>query len=281
MARPRKDVSAYFGRKIRDTKLKVIRGAGRDSQGRIRVKVLCDCGKRKVGILSQVLSGHTKSCGCLKHQRYVEHTQRVVDRLTPTQIRQCFLTTVDKNEPKPALPPEVIKAGYYRRVEQLKALPYNDMAEIQFHVRRHEKYAQIAKKSGLHPAEVAWIYKYVIKPEIKAQRDDIDTLNQLKDFALCSIAGAKGNLEEQKRNRFWGHELRTPGSKPGPKVELGWAWEWMMTYAPFMKLNPKEEDLLNWFRLTAARTFQMRRDKRREMAQRELEKRCNDIEAAA
>jgi len=175
----------------------------------------------------------------------------------------------------------VIKGGYYRRAEQLKALPYDDMVEIRFLARRHEKYAQIAEKSRLHPAEIAWIYKHVIKPEIKKQRNDTDTQNDLKDFALCSIAGAKGNLEEQKRNRFWGHELHTPGSKPGSKVELGWAWEWMMKYAPFMKLNSKEEDLLSWFRLTAARTFQMRRDKRRGMAQRELEKRCNEIEAAA
>ena len=123
MARPRKDVSAYFGRKVPGTRLKVMREAGRDSYGRIRVKVLCDCGKRKAVVLSQVLSGHTKSCGCLKHQRHVEYTQGAVDRLSATQITQCFLAIVDKNAPRPDLPQEVIVSAFIRRTESLKSMP--------------------------------------------------------------------------------------------------------------------------------------------------------------
>jgi hypothetical protein len=48
-----------------------------------------------------------------------------------------------------------------------------------------------------------------------------------------------------------------------------------------MKLNSKEENLLNWFRLTAAHTFNARRDKRREMGRRQSEKKWSEFEAAA
>jgi hypothetical protein len=245
------------------------------------VKALCDCGKRKEVVLSQVLSKHTKSCGCRKHQLYVAHTQRAVDRLTPTQIKQCFLATVDKSAPKPDIPSNVIMAEYYRHAEQLKALPYNDIVEIQFRVRRHEKYEQIAKKSGLHPAEVAWIYRHVIKPDIEALLNYIKTQEEEKLIALNAIAYAKAKLENQKRNRFWANELRTHGSKSRGADEFGSAWRWMMNRPQFIRLNSNEEDLLNWFRLTAERTFCARRDKRREMARRQSVKRWNDIEAAA
>ncbi len=78
------------------------------------------------------------------------------------------------------------------------------------------------------------------------------------------------------------HELRTPGGLTKRKDDLGWAWHWMMNCAPYMKLNSDEESLLNRFRLTAAYTFQMRRDKRREMAsRRQSEKKWSEFEAAA
>ena len=85
MARPRKDVSTYCGQQIAGTKLTLLREAGRDPKGRILMMARCDCGKERdcekeiPVVLSQVLSGHTKSCGCLKHQRHVEYTQGAVE----------------------------------------------------------------------------------------------------------------------------------------------------------------------------------------------------------
>jgi hypothetical protein len=240
-----------------------------------------------------VLSGHTISCGCIKHKRYVDHVRKEARRLSPATIKQCFLSVVDPNAPKPDLAKDVIVAAYYRRAERLKSLPDHVALDVRLRVLAHDDYAAIAKDNHLHPAEVAWIYKHVIKPEIEAQReaaiegqhdgDEIETSNHLKDLALRSIASAKAELEggKRKRNRFWADELRTPSNNPGPKDDLGWAWHWMMNCAPFMKLNSKERNLLNWFRLTAARTFRARRDKRRRMARRQLEKKWNDIEAAA
>ena len=80
--------------------------------------------------------------------------------------------------------------------------------------------------------------------------------------------------------------MHNPGSKASQKARLDvdsldFSWRWMETNAENMKLDSDEQDLLKWFRETAKRTFKWRRDKRREMAQRELEKRWNDIEAAA
>jgi hypothetical protein len=288
MARPKKDVSKYFGQKIQGTRLKVIKEAGRDSQGRILVKVLCDCKKqknkkqkKKIVILSQVLSGHIKSCGCLKHELHVKYIQHAVDQLTSTEKLQCFLATADKYAPKPDLQARVITSAHCRHTESLKTLPDHVALDVRLRVLAHENYAAIARDNGLQPAEIGWIYKHVIKPEIKARPDAIETQSHLKGSALFDISCAKEKLQEQKRNRFWASELRTPGSKPGPKEALGFAWVWMMDCAPFMELNSEERNLLNWFRLTAARTFRARREKRREMAQRELEKRWNDVEAAA
>jgi hypothetical protein len=295
MARPKKDVSAYFGQKIQGTQLKVIKEAGRDSQGRILVKVLCDCGERKVAILSQVLSGHTMSHGCVKHQRYVEHTQRAVDRLTPTQIRECFLATADDNAPKPDLPSDVITAGYYRHVESLKSLPESVMVIVRKGVMAHDTYESIARDTALHAAEVGWLAKNIIRPEAKHRQE-------MKDHALSNIRYTKQAREyerehrpedeewrrkrELQEERFSAGALHDPGSKASKKARLdvdslAFSWHWMKTEAQSMKLDSDEQDLLKWFRETAERTFKGRRDQRRKMAQRELEKRLNDIEAAA
>ena len=84
-------------------------------------------------------------------------------------------------------------------------------------------------------------------------------------------------LKEQRRTWFLARELHTPGGVSKRKDDLGGAWHWMMDFAPYTKLNSAEESLLNWFRLTAAYTFQKSRDKRREMGRRQSEKRWNDI----
>jgi hypothetical protein len=191
-----------------------------------------------------VLSEHTISCGCLKHKRYVEHVEKDVSRLSPDTIKQCFLSVVDSNAPKPDLSEDVILAAYYRRTESLKSLPDHVALDVRLRVLAHDDYAAIARDNGLHPAEVAWIYKHVIKPEIEAQRKEIIALVVLKIIALNDIAFAKAKLEKRNRNRFWGNELRTPGSKSGGEDEFGRAWHWMMDFAPFMKFNSKEEGLL-------------------------------------
>ena len=302
MARPKKDVSAYFGQKIQGTKLKVIKEAGRDSRGRIRVKAICDCGKRKVVTLSEVLSGHTKSHGCVKHQRYVEHTQRAVDRLTSSQIRECFLATADDNAPKPDLPPDVIKAGYYRHVESLESLPKSVMATVRRRVLAHDTYESIARDTALHAAEIAWLAKHVVRPEAKHRQE-------MKDHALSNIRYAKqaweyerevqsrsrkGRLDyeewrrerELREERFSACELHDPGSKASQKARLDvdsldFSWHWIKTEASQMKLDSDEQDLIKWFRETAERTFKWRRNNRRKMARRQVEKRRDDVEAVA
>ena len=239
------------------------------------------CKKEIPVVLSQVLSGHTKSCGCLKHQRHVEFTQGAVDRLSAAQIMQCFLATVDKNAPKPDLPQHVIVSAFIRRTESLDSLPGDVALDVRLRVLAHDNYAAIARDHGLDPAEIAWIYKHRIKPPIEAQRREGITQDHLRNLALRDIANAKETLKEQKRNRFWANELQTPGNKSSRKAHLGFAWQWMMDCAPFIKLNSDEEGLLNWFRLTATRTFRARRDKRREMAGPRHEERWNEIETAA
>ena len=89
-----------------------------------------------------------------------------------------------------------------------------------------------------------------------------------------------------QEERFSAGELHDPKSKASQKTRLDvdsldFSWHWMKTNAQSTKLNSDEQDLLKWFRETAERTFKWRREKRREMAQRALEKKCDDIKAAA
>jgi hypothetical protein len=91
---------------------------------------------------------------------------------------------------------------------------------------------------------------------------------------------------ELQEERFSARELHYPGSKASQKARLDldsldFAWHWMKTEAPHMKLDCDELDLLRWFCETAERTFERRRDKRREMVRSQLEKRSDDIEVTA
>lgn len=277
-----------------------------DSHRSALVRCRCECGTKMVTRLSYVLSGHTVSCGCVKHQRYIEHMQRTVKGLSPTLTLQCFLSFVDPKAPKPRFPADRIKAGYYRRTEELKSLPDSVMVTLRERVLAHDTYASIAQDIDLHTAEVAWLAKHVIRPEARRRQE-------MKDHALLNIRRAKEGREyerkelqevrrwrqkreldykewqrerELREERFSASELHDPGSKVSRKAQLDFgsldfAWHWMESQAPHVNLDSDEQDLLNWFRKTAQCTFELRRDKRREMAQRQLEKRFNYIEAAA
>jgi hypothetical protein len=244
--------------------------------------------------------------------------QRAVKGLSPTLTLRCFLSFIDPKAPKPDLADDRIKAGYYRRTEELKSLPNSVMVALRERVIAHDDYASIARDTGLHTAEVAWLAKHVIRPEARQRRVEQSISNEMKDHALLNILHAKEGREyerkelrevqewrrkhrerergldcrewrrerELREERFSASELHNPGSKVSQKARLDFdsldfAWHWMKTNAPHMKLDSNEQDLLKWFRETAERTFQWRRDNRREMARRQSEKKWNDIEAAA
>lgn len=65
------------------------------------------------------------------------------------------------------------------------------------------------------------------------------------------------------------------------RTEMKVALNWMMYCAHYVTLTTKEEDLLEWFRLTVAHTVRVRTDMRRKMAGRHPEVSWIDIEAAA
>ena len=50
-------------------RLTVIKEAGKDKNGRVRWKCLCDCGKITIVRRSSLQSGDTKSCGCLRAEK--------------------------------------------------------------------------------------------------------------------------------------------------------------------------------------------------------------------
>lgn len=66
-----KDITGQrFGR------LTVTEFCGRDSKGRMLWKCRCDCGTEKVVLANKLLTGRTKSCGCLRNELSKERMTR-------------------------------------------------------------------------------------------------------------------------------------------------------------------------------------------------------------
>ncbi len=293
MARPKKDISQYLGKRIEGTMVTVIREAGHDSRGCICVIGLCDCGKKRRMVLTELLSGHTVSCRCRKHENHVQFTQRAVDRLTLEDLRDCFLSTVDSRATKPDLPRRVITSAFIRYRDALKARLENDLAGVRKKVLDNRPYTDIAKEFNLHPAEVAWLAKHVIRPEEQRRRER-------KEDALNAIRLTKGRrdheredimadqhwrqkhrvrkpmldyeewlrAEQLKVDIFSKNELHDPRTKASQKARLDpfsldSAWKWMREEAPHMELSAEDQELVNWFHEASERTFRWRRDQRR------------------
>lgn len=71
-------------------KLTFIETAGVNKDNRTLWKCLCDCGNEKVALGSQIKSGGTKSCGCLKRAGNVKtHGHRPRGKVTPTYAAWC------------------------------------------------------------------------------------------------------------------------------------------------------------------------------------------------
>jgi hypothetical protein len=237
--------------------------------------------------------------------------QQAVKGLSPALTLRCFLSFIDPKAPKPHLPDDRIKAAFYRRTKELKSLRNSVMVTVRKRVMAHDKYPSIAEDTGLHIAEVAWLAKHVIRPEARRRQE-------MKDHALRNMRDVKESRElerkelqkvlrwrqkqtqrdqwldseewrrrrELQEGRLSARELHNPGTKASRKSQLDFdsldfSWHWMKTEAPHMKLDSDERDLLEWFRKTAERTFEQRRDNRREMAQRRREQKWNEVEAAA
>jgi hypothetical protein len=215
--------------------------------------------------------------------------QLSVKQLPPTLIMQSFLSFVDHKAPKPDLPADQIKAGYYRRTEELKSLPNRVMDGVRQRILAHDDYAAIARDNSLHPAEVAWLAKHIIRPEFEKRRLVLDNIryakegreNELKELQADQmwrkahkVPYWKQNYEEWRRerelreDRFSASELHNLGTKASQKARidlfsLDSAWKWIQEEAPHLKLIPEDQVLVNGFREAGERTFRWRREQRR------------------
>ncbi len=275
----------HFGLKY--NRLRSIRRAGSNRRG-ILVLGKCDCGKQHVAVLSEVLSGHTKSCGCLKHQRYVEHIQRTVSRLGQDTIMQCFLhLTGDKDTPRPDLRWEVIRSAFYRRTEQLKSLPDGTTLAIKNCVLAGHEYNKIATMTGRHRSEIGWLAKHVIRPEARRDREEQHSALVAMKWYRMGRSGETSYLSslvkptylERKRlhqlleGRFSASELHNTDSKVARIARLDpdspdSAWHWIKTKSAGVKLSLYQQGLVDWFRETAERTERYRKQQYRRYLRR-------------
>ena len=270
----------YFGLKY--NRLRIVKRAGSNRRG-ILVLVKCDCGKQHVAVLSEILSGHTKSCGCRKHQCYVDHIQQIVRSLSQDTIMQCFLyLTGDNDALRPDLRRDVMWSAYYRRTEQLKALPEGTTLAIKNCVLAGYEYSRIAAMTGRHRSEIAWLAKHVIRPEARREREQRhDAFVALKWSRMGRSAYAdylskldkpsyleRKAIQELHDNRFSASELHTPGSKASllarlDPESLDSAWHWIKTKSAGVKLSCYQQGLVDWLRETAERTERYRKQQYR------------------
>lgn len=75
--------------------LLVLREEGRDKNGHIIWHCVCDCGKEKNYLASNLTTGKTKSCGCLRTKMLIE---RDIQRTSNNIINKRFsyLTVLEK-----------------------------------------------------------------------------------------------------------------------------------------------------------------------------------------
>lgn len=81
-------------------RLTVIERADNSGKGRVRWKCRCDCGNNSVVRSSDLLSGATKSCGCLTKERIIEANNRKVVDLTGKKFNMLTaikITRIEKN----------------------------------------------------------------------------------------------------------------------------------------------------------------------------------------
>jgi hypothetical protein len=295
----------YIGLKF--NRLRIIKRAGSNRRG-ILVLVKCDCGKQHVAVLSEVLSGHTTSCGCRKHQCYVDHTQRIVSSLSQDAIMQSFLYLAgDKDTARPDhLRWDVIRSAFYRRTEQLNSLPEGTTLAIKNCVLAGHDYNRIAAMTGRHRSEIAWLAKHVIRPEARREREQrYSALVAMKRYRMYRSAETeylseleklpsyldlrdhaeryldRMRLQQLRDDRFSASELHNPDRDRKTRRiseacriarlnphSLDSAWHWVNTRSAGLVLSRCEQSLLDWFRDAVNQTLQYRKRTRKDHAER-------------
>lgn len=89
---------------LRFNRLTVIEQAESTTTGRSRWLCKCDCGSEKIITGTVLLSGHTKSCGCLRVEnlRSIEHRREMANRarIANTKHFGCWYCGSDKHYAK-------------------------------------------------------------------------------------------------------------------------------------------------------------------------------------
>lgn len=256
-----KDITDLIGVPREDSRLTIVSRAGFDSARHALVRVRCLCGEESITRLAHVLSGHTKSHGCLKHETYIQHMRAVTGRLAPDTVLVCFVAVCQRRVAELKMEADLVYSAYHRRVAELQELPARTMQSITLKILRNGSHERIAADFRMHGAEIAWLAKHIIHPEAKKRVNDESLMTKLKDLAIHDIKCVKADLEEQGRKRFWSRELSE--AKNQPKTRLGYAWFWATGAESSIVLTNEESELKNWLLSTAETTFQARKAERK------------------
>lgn len=84
-------------------RLTIIKQRGKDNNNHILWLCLCDCGQKVIVQSSHLITGHTRSCGCLKREgNNIKHKHTINNK--PSKIYQIWATLIQRcinpNNPK-------------------------------------------------------------------------------------------------------------------------------------------------------------------------------------
>jgi hypothetical protein len=201
---------------------------------------------------------------------------------------QCFLhLTGDKDTARPNLRWNVIQAAYYRRTEQLKALPEGTTLAIKNCVLAGYEYNRIAIMTGRHRAEIAWLAKHVIRPEARRGREQRHSAFVAMKWSRMGRSGEtsylsrlvkptyleRNRLQQLLGGRFSASELHNIDSKVAQKARLdpdslNSAWHWVNSKSAGLVFSRYERSLLDWFCDTVNQTLQYRKRTRQHHSER-------------
>ena len=68
----------------------------KNGRSRPHFDCICECGKRNVVQVNSLLSGATKSCGCLQKERFTEYVETIANKSPKKTISS--ITTYDDSE---------------------------------------------------------------------------------------------------------------------------------------------------------------------------------------
>ena len=265
------EIGSVFGR------LTLIERAGCDAYRHPLVRCKCECGQETVCRLSKLNAAdnqRTRSCGCLKKERYLTYMETRAKKLTDNDLRAIFIArcggvTAEELATIFHIDKDLVDAAVRLRQEQLRS--HWDIDNVKRCLFGNMAYERIATLCHLQLVEVAWIAKQY-RAELSQVRKDWDACEQRDrwtheaiDMSFTHLIVVKQKMERERRTTFRGVEWSE--SKTWKRSKDSKTFHVMVAYGfldvlPFHATTPERKAALHWFLETIEETKKVRKLRR-------------------